>query len=158
MDISSVIEVVAGMQGELAITDPISMTVKKVWPDFPPKSVAIADSPAAMNEWIFDREDRTTQGLREQYYTDHMQYFFYDAGEAQAAKIARSFMAAIVDMFDTSETLAGTCSWTKLRGKGGNSPLIFPITWAGHTFIGLDLFLDIRLTEGKTYGGRGGLP
>lgn len=157
MDISSVITVVATMQGEITISSPVSSTVVKVWPDYPPQSVSVSDSPTVMNEWIFDREDRTTNGLREQYYTDHMQLFVYNSDSDVAAAMARAFMAALVDKFDTSETLEGTCSWTKLRGKGGNSPLIFPVTWAGFTFVGLDLFLDIRLTEAKSFGGRGGM-
>jgi hypothetical protein len=152
VNIRDAILAVAGYQAAIAISSPAVIQVAKVWPYFPPQSVAIADSPAFINEWIFDKEVRTTNGLRQQFYTDHMQLFVYDADSNQAADIATAFMEAIVDTFDAHETLGGAAFRTHLRGSGGgNRPTLFPVTWAGYTFIGLDLFLDVELTEGKTY-------
>lgn len=155
MNIRDVITAVAGYQSAIAITSPLALTVAKVWPYFPPQSVAIADSPAFINEWIFDHEDRITNGVRSQYYTDHMQLLVYDADSNVAADIATAFMEKIVDAFDAHERLGGnTVAFrTKLRGSGGGTrPTLFTVTWAGFTFVGLDLFLDVELTEGKTYG------
>lgn len=152
MDIRSVITAVAALQAAISISSPAALTVAKVWPYFPPQSIAIADSPVFLNEWVFNREDRTTNGLRQQYYTNHMQLFVYDADSDSAADIATAFMDAIVTAFDAHETLSGTAFRSKLRGSGGgNRPAIFPAIWDGVTFIGLDLYLDIELTEGKTY-------
>lgn len=152
MNIRDVIAAVNVIQAAITISSPSSIAVAKVWPYFPPQSVAVSESPAFFNEWIFVREDRTTNGMRQQYYTDHMQLFVYDADSDRAADIATAFMAAIVDAFDAEETLNGTAFRTKLRGSGGgNRPAIFPVKWDNFTFIGLDLYLDIELTEGKTY-------
>jgi hypothetical protein len=79
----------------------------------------------------------------------------YDADSDRAADIASAFMEKIVDAFDAHERLGGnTVAFrTKLRGSGGGTrPTLFTVTWAGNTFVGLDLFLDVELTEGKTYG------
>ena len=152
MDIGSVMAEVATIQAALTISSPASMTVNKVWAYPPPMANAIPakDTPAFVNEWSFDREERTTNGMRQQYYTVHMQFLVdAEADYDNASLIASSFMAALIDGFDATETINGSAFWSKLRG--GN-PTLTPMMRNGLLYAGLDLFLDVTLTEGKTYG------
>ena len=75
MDIVSVMAEVAAIQSSLSISEPAAVSVVKVWTYPPPLSYMISpqDCPAFINDWSFDRENRITQGLREQLYTVHMQ-------------------------------------------------------------------------------------
>lgn len=151
MDIASVMTQVIAIQGALSITSPSVQSVKKAWAYPPPMSVTIAatDMPCFVNEWSFDREDRTTQGLREQHYTVHMLLMVGDADFDKASAIASGFMAAVVNAFDATETLNGSAFWSKLRGA---TPTLVSVRRNGEVYAGLELFLDVTLTEGKTYG------
>lgn len=149
MDIRSVIAQVVAIQGALTISAPSSQAIKKTWANPPPQQTTINDTPAFLNEWTFNKEVRTTQGLREQYYSVRMMLLVEDADYDVASDIASAFMGALVDAFDATETLNGTCSWTNLRGA---DPTLGPVRRNGKIYAGLDLYLDVRLTEGKTYG------
>ncbi len=152
MDIASVMAQIAAIQGALTISSPEAMTVQKVWTYPPPLSRAIPakDTPAFVNEWTFDHEERTTNGLRQQYYTVHMQFLQdAEADYDNACLIASNFMAALVNGFDATETINGTAFWSKLRGA---TPTLSPMMRNGLLYAGLDLFLDVTLTEGKMYG------
>jgi hypothetical protein len=147
-------QAIVAIQESLSITDPVKAQIKRAYPYVPDFGVGAPATPMMMNEWSFDREDRTNQGLRQQYYTVHMQLLVYDAKTDRAADIATAFMEPIVDAFDAADVLHGAAFWTKLRGRagaGGSVPTLFPVTWAGKKHMGLDLFLDLTLTEGKTY-------
>ena len=58
-------------------------------------------------------------------------------------------MPAIINAFDATETINGSAFWSKLRGS---SPTLTPMLRNGLIYAGLDLHLDVTLTEGKTYG------
>lgn len=152
MNIGAVMAQVAIIQAAVAITSPAVVPVRKVWTWPPPMSRSIPghDTPCFLNEWTLDREDRTTNGLRQQYYTVHMQLLVDGESDFDsAAEVASAFMAAIVDAFDATETINGSAFWSKLRG--GN-PTLAPMQRNGLMYAGLDLYLDVTLTEGKTYG------
>ena len=86
--------------------------------------------------------------MRVQDYTVHSQLLVYDADMDQAADIATAFHVQLVNKFDSAVNLNGTCSSQSLRG--GN-PTLVVIDRAGQHYAGLDLFLDIKMMEAKTF-------
>lgn len=142
---------VIAIQSALSITSPVSASIRKAWPYPPPMSVAIRDTdmPCFINEWSFEREERTTNGLRQQYYTVHMLLIVGDADMDRAFAIASGFMATIVDAFDATETINKSAFWSVLRG---GSPTLVAVRRNGEPYAGIELFLDVTLTEGQMYG------
>lgn len=155
MDIRSVMAAVVDLQESLTVSEPRDYKVKKAWGNAPPLSVELGETPVVQNQFAFDREDRTTNGLRELYFTVRMQLLVYDADYNVASDIAMAFMASFVDGFDAAGPdadglyLNGTATWIKLRGA---TPTIYPAQRGARIFAALELLMDVRLTEGKTYG------
>ena len=148
MDIRTALDRIVAVQGNLTITDPITTSVAEAWKYRPPGKVALNSFPLFMNEWTFVDEKRANS-LREQEYTVHMQLAVLDADANQAADIASAFHGALVDAFDADVNLDNTVTRQSLRG--GN-PTLVNLEFAGQPYIGLDLFMDIVMSEGKTFG------
>lgn len=153
MDIASVMTALTAIQEELTIDSPVDKSIRKAWDCAPPLAVKIGptDTPVFINEWTLDREDRVTNGVREQYYSVHSMLLVYDADYNRASQICGGFMAAFVDALDATKSLNGTCTWSTLRGA---NPTLVSVRRgrAGPVFAGLDLYVDVRLTEGKSFG------
>ena len=135
------------MQAAIAITDPVTASIKKAYKYVPAASVALPDTPCWTNEWTLTSVDRFV-GLRIQNYTVHMQLFVQDADLDRAADIASSFHKEFVDDLDADISLNNTVTQQSLRG---GSPTLAGLQRANLAYIGLDLFLDIEMKEGVTF-------
>ena len=124
------------------------MDMEVAYKHVPTASVQAPANPFMQNSWTLVSEDRRSD-LRVQEYTVHMQLLAYDADLDQAAAIATAFHVQLVDKFDANVNLNSTCSSQSLRG--GN-PTLVVIERAGQNYGGLDLFLDIRMMEAKSFG------
>ncbi len=147
MDIRTAMASIIVVQAALAITDPITASVAEAWKYRPPGKMALNSFPVFMNEWTFVGEKRANS-LREQEYTVHMQLAVNDSDADQAADIASAFHVALIDAFDADVKLNNTVTRQSIRG--GN-PTLANLEFAGPNYIGLDLFMDIVMSEGGTF-------
>ena len=148
MDIRTCLAQIIILQKELAITAPITMDLEAAYKYVPPAKVQIPANPFFQNSWTLVSEDRNVS-QRVQQYMVQMQLLVKDADMDRAADIATAFHVQAVDKFDAKVDLNGTCSSQTLRG--GN-PTLVVITRSNLSYVGLDLFLDVRMVEGKTFG------
>ena len=135
------------LQAGLTIASPIPASIKKAYTYFPPASVANPDCPCFMNSWTMTDEVRDG-GMRWQHYTVHMQLFVDNADKDVAADIAAGFHVALVDALDISTSLGGTVAMQIIRG---GSPTLAVLERSGQAYMGLDLYLDLTLKEGKAF-------
>lgn len=150
MDIDTCMAQIIVLQKEVSITIPgtvDTMDLEVAYKYVPPMSVQQPANPFMQNSWTLVNEDRRVD-LRVQDYTVHRQLLVYDADMDQAADIATAFHVQLVNKFDSAVNLNGTCSSQSLRG--GN-PTLVVIDRAGQHYAGLDLFLDIKMMEAKTF-------
>ena len=147
MDIDTCMAQITTLQKQVAITSPTTRDLEVAYKYVPPASVQVPADPFIQNSWTLVREDRNVS-QRDQLYTVHMQLLTYDADMDKAAEIATAFHVQLVDKFDANANLNGTCSSQTLRG--GN-PTLVVIQRANQNYAGLDLFLDVRMIEGKTF-------
>lgn len=149
MNIKAAIAKLILTEATLAITSPVTSSIKKAWPYFPPQNVLLPELPAFMNSWDLVREDRFID-LRVQIYTVNMQLYAAKATIEQdrGADIASAFMEQLVDALDADITLAGSVTSHNLRG---GSPTLAILERAGDSYIGLNLFLDLEMKEAKTF-------
>lgn len=155
MDIRSALQQLLVVQRALVITDPVNMSVKRVWNYSPPVSVALPDVPAFTNAWTMQDYSRPTlqsgsqSGIgvsRDQQYAIHMQFYAgLAAPEAdKLADIATAFHVAFMDDLDAAGDLSGTVMRATPRG---GDPTLAILERGGKSYIGLDLYLDVLLYD-----------
>lgn len=149
MNIKAAVAKLIVLQAGLAITSPVTSSVKKAWPYVPPQNALLPELPAFTNSWDLVREDRFID-MRVQLYTVQMQLFAADAAIEQdrGADIASAFMEQLVDALDADITLDGSVTSHNLRG---GSPTLAILRRGDRPYIGLDLFLDLEMKEAKTF-------
>ena len=153
MDIRSALDAIVYLQGQLRITDPDAIDIVRVFKYFPDQNTVLkGQTPAWMNEWTLVSEERHSS-MRIQSYQVHMQFLGYDAQSSVAADIATAFMAELVDALDADVALKGegtapTVTQSSLRG---GQPTLALLNRGRLSYIGLDLFLDLEMKEGKDF-------
>ena len=136
------------LQKSLRISEPRPLQMKNAYP-YPPSSNVALDMPSVMNTWTLVGIARhTTGGVLRHSYIVHSQVFCYDADQDQAADVATAFLQAYIDALYTDTTLHGTVKQVDLRG--GN-PTLVSLEWAGKSYRGLQLDLDLFFDEAVTY-------
>jgi hypothetical protein len=144
MDIRAAMTRIIAVQAALTITDPIAASIKKAWRYTPPQSQTVTETPAFINSWTLNQETRYSNGYRRHDYTVHMQLLVEDSDKDRAADIASAFHAALLTAFDADVQLAGACSGQTIRG---GDPTLANFEFAGNPYIGLDLYMDIRMDD-----------
>jgi hypothetical protein len=142
----------------LSVTSPVAMSVKKVWPYFPPASQVITSTPCFVNTYS-PRTVEYGSALSRLAYAVHARLVVYDANSDQAAKIASSFLEPIIERFEAHVKLSGLSEWMLNTLRFDNEqPVVFDdlSTAAGKTLIGLDFFIDI--THNRRSVAAGGAP
>ncbi len=147
MNIRSALDALIVIQASLTITDPASISVKRAYKLFPDRDSALPDTPAWTNSWTLAREDRRID-LRETFWTVNMQLYVDDADLDVGADIASAFMEEIMDALDGDVTLGGAVTDSALRG---GDPTLGLLDWGGLGYAGLNLFLDLKMTEAKAF-------
>lgn len=130
-----------------AAGDPWDETVKDAH-RYPPgdQRTLLPDVPCWMNEWTLNSERRFS-GAHTCLYTVHMVLFVYDANKDTAADIATRLYEKALAAFDADVTLSSTVTQQTIRG---GSPTLGQATYGDKTYIGVELFMDITLTENAT--------
>lgn len=147
MDIRNALDRVIAVQGAMSISSPASIAALRAYKYVPARDSALPDTPCWFNSWSFVREERLIQ-LRRSFYSVRMQLAVHDADLDRAADIATAFHVAAVADFSADVTLNGQVTNTEFRG---GSPTLVRLDWAGMTYVGLDLFLDLVMEEAVTF-------
>jgi hypothetical protein len=130
---------------ELAVTSPVAVAVKKVWPYFPPADKVVIDTPCFVNTYAV-RDVLYESALRRVRYAVHARLVVYNSSSAEAAKIAASFQQPIIDRFGSNITLSGLSGWfvNTLRFEN-EQPVFFEDLSAAcnKELYGLDFFIDL---------------
>lgn len=139
------------IQAGLSITSPRTVLVKRVFPYFPDANKQISDSdcPCFINQWTAPQILFNSNLLRGDF-TIHMQLLAKGSmpSLSDAADIATAFYPEIVTAFATNLKLGGMTSATVV-GLRGAEPTLALLQYGRQPFVGLDLFLDLRLSRGQ---------
>lgn len=149
MDIREALSQLYAVEGALAITDPITTNIKKVWHYRPPSNKTITDTPCITNLWTAPTLEFRS-GVLTGEFEINLQLLVWDADSDQAADIAAAFYKPVIEALSANIKL-GLSGWTVRRLRGGENTLrVFgdESDVAGKTFIGLDLFIDLYSTLG----------
>lgn len=147
VDITTAMASIATMQAGLAITSPVSRSVKRAFTFPPNRQQALADTPCWINGWQLARIEwglGGTAGPRHEFYTVHSQLFVLDADLNRGASIASAFLPAFLVALNADWTLGGTVVSVDCRG---GDPTLGLLEWAGQGYPGLDLYLDVEVTN-----------
>lgn len=131
----------------ITITSPVSTGINRVYKFTPPSRVALADLPCVLLTY----EQQPIQfkpALLMKPYSIHIQVFVRDAMvEADVgADIASEILEKIIQSLSGDQTLGGTVSVIRaFRGAAPESMGV--LEWAGKPYVGLDLYLEVTLTE-----------
>lgn len=145
MDIGTALDRIVAMQGALAVTSPLAVSVKKAHKFPPNRQQAIAESPAWINTWTLNRIEWTLSGAtarRQEFYSVNCQLFVLDADLNRAAEVASAFLPKFVTALGQDHTLGGTVLFADVRG---GDPTLGLLEWAGQGYAGLNLFVDVEL-------------
>lgn len=128
------------LQKTIAITSPVSVTVKRVYWGAPAGSVL--ELPCIFNA-LTEPERTLGFGSREQGPRITVQCLVQKATiEDEAASLrATALWYAAKDKFDKDYTIGGTVSFATLKGGNPTVPVI--LTHAGEAYIGFDAVLEI---------------
>jgi len=136
---------IVALQLALAITSPLAASVKAAHKEPPPMTSALPDVPCWIN-WLEYPTYQRSNAMRQREYIVHMQLFVRDVD--RASTIARAFKEQLDTALDDDITLAGACTLQR-NLRGGERQL----DWAGQSFRGLDLLLDVLVGyEAATFG------
>lgn len=131
----------------LAITLPRAATIKRVYPYIPSPRTPLTDLPCAMLTF----EQKPVVFHSALMHRDYGINVRVVTGKVEpdgiiAAEMAASFLDAIITACSGAITLGGTVSLIQqLRGQSPETLVLWE--WAGIGYVGLDLFLDVRLSE-----------
>jgi hypothetical protein len=138
----------ADVQETLTISDPLPMSMARVFAFPPDRSQALADLPCVINTWRFDGIERGASGRRLQRYAIRCQFFLGESSISKAAEIAAAFHDAWVAAIDRNTRLGGTATQVDQRGA---DPTLALLEWAGKGHVGLDEYLDLTLVDAVEY-------
>ena len=147
MGIRAALDALTTIQESLSITDPATMSVGRAYKFAPKANVIITDAPTWINETTMNPLGRFVD-LRVQNYTIHSQLFVSESDIDRGLDIAASFLEAFVTAMDADISITQTVTRHVLRG--GN-PTITMLSRAEKVFPGLDLFIDVELTEAAAF-------
>jgi flagellar capping protein FliD len=142
-DIRTALTNLVTLQEGLSITAPVSSSIKRAYKYTPPMSSALPDTPCFLNTWSLTNQELDVS-LRVLSYTIRMQLIVHDSDQDQAADIASSYMNAIITAQNADVTLNGSVTQCELRGS---DPTLGVLNWAGVDYIGLDLLLDVTISD-----------
>jgi hypothetical protein len=137
----------ARLLGRLEITEPKPIRMKKAWLFVPPPRVVITDVPCAMVTYE-QRPVTFASAMLHKPYSMHIQLF---AGETMPdgdfqAEVAAAFNEALIQSLSKHQTLGGAVSL--IQGLRGQTPeTLTVLERAGKSYVGIDLFLDVLITE-----------
>lgn len=141
---SPALDRIAAVQLGLSISSPLAQTIKRTYRVPPKQGDALPDVPCFINTVDLPDIHWLPNSQRQRRFVVGMQLFVKDADNDQGREIALSFLEAIVVAFHADVTLNGTCTAQTLRG---GTPTLARLDWAGQSFVGLQLFMDVFIYD-----------
>jgi hypothetical protein len=147
MPLRPIVAAIKTIEESVSITDPVALSIASknlsVHRISPPRSVAVTTLGTFMN-WPDAGNEARMGDLREDGFTVQVD-FLVDVSDADlAADIALAVFDRTWELFDrereSSRRLAGTVDYLTLRAE---RPMIETIEWAGKSYPGFHIFLDI---------------
>ena len=141
------------VEAGIEITEPETKRISKAYKFVPPQSEGMPNIPAWTNSFALTQYDINVSGQRVQTYTVQSQLFVAVGVDDVQADIAASFLAAFLTAMQLNSTLNdadGQPTITDHTIIGGNPTLASLGPLAGLSYIGLNLFIDLRMTDAVT--------
>lgn len=139
----------ATIVGQLAITEPATMSMKVAWPYVPPaRQVIVPPSAVVMHD--LTRCTFGPGGMVQQDYDLHVQFFAAEASSILdvGADIANAFLDELITALSDNITLSGTVQLVReLRGSGQQRETLAVLERGGKTYVGFDVVIPINLTD-----------
>ena len=135
----------------IAITDPEIASIQKAYPMTPDLDAALTDIPCVIMPGFELQAVMFHSAFIEERYAVRAQVFVKRAEVQQSigAQMAASFLTAIGLALSSHQRLGQTASL--VRGLRGERDTLVSLTWAGVSYIGLDLWIDITLKTSKEH-------
>lgn len=147
--IRAALDALVTLQQGVAITDPISESVKKAWKTIPRQDGALATLPAIIN---LPKPIRISHvaGARAQIWQVRSQLFVYDANQDRSGDIVLALMEKYIDALSDAQTLNGQ---PLILGDHFGSECPTQLVYAGKPFIGAELTITLQVPlEAVTVG------
>jgi len=132
------------LEEAIAITSPVSKTVKRAYWGAPPETTK--DLPCIIN--ALSETGRVLEfGSRDQIMRVNVQMLVAKARveDTRSSEIATAFWFAAKDAFDADYNLSGAVSFMTLRGSDPTVPVL--LQHGGQAYIGFNAYLDIQVNE-----------
>lgn len=136
------VEILEDIQG---FDDEVQRSIVQAFAFFPDMSKTLTQWPTVIQnhelQGVFFRS-----GFLEQHYAVHLQVFVHPVAAKQGlnAGVASALLQALILAVSGDLTLGGNVS--VVRGIRGATPdTIVALTWAGVSFVGIELFVDVIL-------------
>ncbi len=152
MGIRAAMDALVLIQQELQITEPETMGIAHAYKFVPPEDVVMPQEPTWMNAFTLTTYDRHSS-MSVSLWSVHSQLFIGDAEHDKLADIAAAFLEAFIVDMDANSQLndaAGSPTVTNHFIRGGN-PTLAILPRANRPYVGLNLFIDLHVIEGKTF-------
>jgi hypothetical protein len=149
MDIRSALAELVLIEKAVAITDPVDLAVKHVYPFMTDPKTARPDLPCFTNSWTLTGYQRRGGFGREDQYAVRTHLYAAEAmsnGEV-GADIATAMFVEFIRLLDRNPGLSGTCS--EAVPRGGDPTLVL----IAERWIGIELYLDLAMKSPKSFGG-----
>jgi hypothetical protein len=136
------------IQRGLVIVSPVPLGVTNVF-YLPPDRNTPLEYPCWFNTWTFTAPNRKANFYLQENYTIHCEFWHYDPDTQLAAEVATAFHSAYVVALNENITLSATVDTSELRGA---DPTLVPAEWNGVPYAGLDLYLDVTISQSVRFG------
>ncbi len=154
MDIRTAMDELVRLESELSISEPSPKSIAKAYKYGPPQSIGSGvNLPCWYNDFTLTSYDLgIDMGMH--IYTAHAQLFVGRGYQDVHADIAAAFLTQFLKDLTANSSLktkAGVSTVTNTAVVGGN-PTLVGFARANDVFIGLDLFVTMRIEQAETIG------
>lgn len=148
--IRAALDRIKAVEETLSITSPLAQSIERVY-KYVPSRLAMPEVPCFIHTYSLAEVQHLPNAQRKQMYVIRTQFLSGDADQDKASDIASAFLEKWVDAFSADLTLNGACSGP-IRMRGGD-PTLTALEYAGKSWIGLDLAMDVPMgPEAVTVG------
>lgn len=157
MAIRDVLSALQTLLATVSISAPVAKSIRRVYKFPPPQRLALADLPCVI--LTYEQEPVLFKpALLMKPYSIRLQVFVAPAAADAdvSADIASEFLEQMIQTISGNMTLGGTVSVIRaFRGGGlrseGIAETLTALEWAGNAYVGLDLIIDVTITEAKEH-------
>ena len=154
MDIRTAMTELTRLQKDVKVTEPETREIARAYKFVPPQNVDISvDLPAWFNDFTLTAYDIHVD-MATHVYMVHSQLFVGEGFQDHNADVAAAFLTQFLKDITANvslKTVGGVSTVTNTDVVGGN-PTLAGLTRGNRAFIGLDLFITLRIVQAETIG------